>query len=96
MSQIKRRLEKRRNNKFDPLILNEIENYIQYLKEVKKVKSAQIYKELKKEFTNRGFKPFQIMSYFQACNILKKGNVTQELAFEQGVKIAAMIANRRR
>ena len=97
MSQIKRRIEKRMKHKFDPLVLTEIQNYIEYLKEVRTLKSSQIYGELKKEFVERGFKPFQIMAYYQTCNILRKEKDTQlESAFEQGIKIAASIAQRRR
>ena len=97
MSQIKRKLEKRQKHKFDPIFLEEIQNYIDYLKDIKAVKSCQIYKELRKEFVDRGFKPFQIMAYYQTSNILNKnGDISQELAFEQGIKIAASIAQKRR
>ena len=97
MSQIKRKIERRRSgNKFDEIFFNEIKSEIERLSMIG-TKKSHLYKELRKIFVERGWRPFKIMSYYQTYNLLDKNpDMKLEEAFEVGVKIAADISNRKR
>jgi len=96
MSWIKRKLQRKmERNNFNPALLREVETELDLIEKL--LKPSDVYKELRKRFVERGFKPFEVMTYYQAAKLLKTNpNMDSNEAYEIGKKIAAKIANRKR